>query len=167
MIERAIPGPVPGISHSRWTADRQASPAAGAPGPLAGSPAGAGGRAVMAWSIRVVTWSISAVSWSCWASSISRRAAWWPGEPAGEGLFQGAPLVPDDPRDGQGCQRCGVALANDQRRHDRSAGDAEDVSNDDRHFQQSVFQQFLDALADPGAVGDQAEPVAGPVADLA
>jgi hypothetical protein len=117
MIERAISGPIPGISHNRSTA-----------GGICGRGRRQGGDGLVDPGSDLVDQRGQLVVLGQQHLQAGRVVA---GEPAGEGLFQGTPLVLDDPRDGQGCQLCGVALAIDQRRHDRPPGHAEDVGDHD------------------------------------
>jgi hypothetical protein len=84
------------------------------------------------------------------------------GEPAGQRLDQPVGLRAQRAA-GQAGQCRRVALAGDQRGHDRPPGDPERVADHHRQFDQGVFEQLLGPLLLRGAGDQQIHPVAGQV----
>jgi hypothetical protein len=88
------------------------------------------------------------------------------GEPAFQSFGQGARAGPG-PSLGQLGERGGAAPPGDQRLDHRPARDPMDVGEHGGNLDQSILQQLLDPLLDPGAVFDQIETGPGQITHLA
>jgi hypothetical protein len=84
------------------------------------------------------------------------------GEGPDERLLQPADLAAHRAA-GQLRQHPRIPLTREQRVHHRPTADPEDVAGHDRQLDLGVFQQLLDPVLLPRAVGDQRDPVAGQV----
>ena len=169
---RTESGPPPGTAHSRATAELYStcagSPIDGSPSvrPVCPAPvivAGVGtGRALIAASSSAVTWAIRAVSSSSWPSSIRASWAWWSVNRPCRARSRAVRRQRARPW-ASSARTLGLRSPGDQRLDHRPAGHPEHVGEHRRDLDQSVLEQLLDPLLDPGAVLDQVEPGPGQI----